>query len=198
MEYNHLEFNLENCVSFLPGKGHLVNDQGNIVSLTENSLRFLMLLLDGVTEKEQIIEKVWREQKGAISESSYYGQLHILRNSFEQIGLDKNLIKTIPRKGVRYIGQFEKREYKGKQVDSPDLPATHQEQDMVLQISEQVDLLADKMEASIAPSPKSLRLRLLDNIQEIRPWNLFISFMSIVSVCWLTLLTFLLLSKVAE
>lgn len=197
MEYNHLEFNLENCVSFLPGKGHLVNDQGNIVSLTENSLRFLMLLLDGVTEKEQIIEKVWREQKGAISESSYYGQLHILRNSFEQIGLDKNLIKTIPRKGVRYIGQFEKREYKGKQVDSPDLPATHQEQDMVLQISEQVGLLADKMEASIAPSPKSLRLRLLDNIQEIGSWNLFISFMSIVSVCWLTLLTFLLLSKVA-
>ncbi|WP_033137237.1 winged helix-turn-helix domain-containing protein [Aeromonas finlandensis] len=198
MEHNDLVFNLENRVNFLPGKGCLVNHQGDNIPLSENSLRFLLLLLEGVTEKDAIIERVWREQNGAISESSYYGQLHILRNSFVQIGLDKNLIKTIPRKGVRYIGQFEKLELCGKQVHSPDERENNKALDMVLPASETDGFLSDKNEEPIELSKYSLGNQIARHIKKIGMWNIFISALAIISVCWLTLLTFVLLTSMAE
>jgi DNA-binding winged helix-turn-helix (wHTH) protein len=190
MKYNHLEFNLENRVRFLPGKGCLVNHQGEVVSLPENSLRFLLLLLEGVTEKEVIIDEVWREQKGAISESSYYGQLHTLRNAFLQVGLAKNLIRTIPRKGVRYVGLVEREELKLKPVENTEFLKKSQEHSMVPLALETVSLLPERIEESREVSQNTLVGRLTDKIRKVGIWNIFVSVLSIISVFWLTFLTF--------
>ncbi|EPN8812014.1 winged helix-turn-helix domain-containing protein [Yersinia enterocolitica] len=104
METNEIVFKLEGTVLFSPAQRCLNGPNGLVVMLTENNLRFLQLLLNGVTEKEQIINQVWKEQRGAVSESSYYGQLYMLRKAFIQVGLKESLIHTIPRKGVRYTG----------------------------------------------------------------------------------------------
>lgn len=104
MEINEIVFKLEGTVLFSPAQRCLNGPNGSVVMLTENNLRFLQLLLNGVTEKEQIINQVWKEQRGAVSESSYYGQLYMLRKAFTQVGLKESLIHTIPRKGVRYTG----------------------------------------------------------------------------------------------
>ncbi|AJI95769.1 hypothetical protein BD65_1353 [Yersinia ruckeri] len=98
------EFELENGVIFSPARRYLYRPDASPVILTENNIRFLQLLLNGITDKESIINQVWKEQNGAISESSYYGQIYMLRKAFNQIGLNESLIHTIPRKGVRYIG----------------------------------------------------------------------------------------------
>ncbi|AKA38254.1 hypothetical protein NE897_10125 [Yersinia ruckeri] len=98
------EFELENGVIFSPARRYLHGPDAPPVILTENNIRFLQLLLNGITDKESIINEVWKEQNGAISESSYYGQIYMLRKAFNQVGLNESLIHTIPRKGVRYIG----------------------------------------------------------------------------------------------
>lgn len=108
METNEIVFKLEGTVLFSPAQRCLNGPDGSVVILTENNLRFLQLLLNGVTEKEQIINQVWKEQRGAVSESSYYGQLYMLRKAFLQVGLKESLIHTIPRKGVRYTGSVSK------------------------------------------------------------------------------------------
>ncbi|ACQ67389.1 putative transcriptional regulator [Candidatus Hamiltonella defensa 5AT (Acyrthosiphon pisum)] len=104
METSEIAFKLEGSVLFPPSERCLYGADGSVAILTENNLRFLLLLLNGVTEKEEIINQVWKEQRGAVSESSYYGQLYMLRKAFLQVGLKESLIRTIPRKGVQYTG----------------------------------------------------------------------------------------------
>ncbi len=99
-----MRFNLEGIVVFSPSESRLIGANGSVVELTENSRRLLLLLLNGVTDKENIISEVWQERRGAVSENSYYGQLYMLRNAFSQAGLKKSLLRTIPRKGVQYMG----------------------------------------------------------------------------------------------
>jgi DNA-binding winged helix-turn-helix (wHTH) protein len=77
---NGLKFNegktflLDKNVMFLPSKRRLVSEDNRVVELTENNYRFLSLLLTGETDKQAIIDFVWQEQNGSVSESSYYGQ----------------------------------------------------------------------------------------------------------------------------
>lgn len=97
-------FILGDGIRFEPEKRCLINDFGTVINLPENSYRFLLLLLEGETDKQNIINQVWHEQRGSVSDSSYYGQIYMLRKSFDQIGLSSSLIKTIPRKGVKYMG----------------------------------------------------------------------------------------------
>lgn len=195
MEYNNLTFNLENGVSFLPGKGYLENLQGTIVPLTENNLRFLLLLLEGVTEKETIIGKVWREQRGVISESSYYGQLHMLRNAFEQVGLDKNLIKTIPRKGVRYLGQVERQEL-GTTSAEQTTPLENNEINKADKInSDALEHTTISKKGSSEELQNTMIFRGETGLKSRGKWDVIASILSIISVCWLVLLTYVLLTK---
>ncbi|MGL4604940.1 MAG: winged helix-turn-helix domain-containing protein [Iodobacter sp.] len=73
------------------------------VSLRHNEALFLNLLLNGIEMKEDLISKVW--SNGATSESSYYKLVHDLRRSLDSVGLP-DVIKTIPRKGFRFVGGF--------------------------------------------------------------------------------------------
>ncbi|EMU6154593.1 hypothetical protein WN993_000875 [Yersinia enterocolitica] len=188
METNEIVFKLEGTVLFSPAQRCLNGPNGLVVMLTENNLRFLELLLNGVTEKEQIINQVWKEQRGAVSESSYYGQLYMLRKAFIQVGLKESLIHTIPRKGVRYTGSVSQiTVYKEpeKQQDNNDI-----QQMAILPAPPQIDIPSLPLESVI---PQTLQPASKQNFLQSYRWKKLISLLAFFSFCWLSFLSALVI-----
>ncbi len=187
METNDIVFKLERSVLFSPAQRCLNGPDGSVVILTENNLRFLQLLLNGVTEKEQIINQVWKEQRGAVSESSYYGQLYMLRKAFLQVGLKESLIHTIPRKGVRYTGSVSKiavcKEPQEQQnnTDMQQIPA--------LPDVPQLTTLSLPIE-NIAP--QEFQAQNKQSFLQSYRWKKLISLLAFFSFCWLSFLSVLI------
>ncbi|EJG2607892.1 hypothetical protein M9Z24_001865 [Salmonella enterica] len=69
-QHNYL---LENEVVFLPEERVLLAKNSNRIELTENNYRMLCCLLEGEVSKKKLMEKIWSEQNGAVSDSCYYG-----------------------------------------------------------------------------------------------------------------------------
>lgn len=186
MEVNEIVFKLEETVLFSPAQRCLNGPNGSVAILTENNLRFLQLLLNGVTEKEQIINQVWKEQRGAISESSYYGQLYMLRKAFVQVGLKESLIHTIPRKGVRYIGSV-------SQVTLSQMPEVQQynnNQAPLVPDIHQVNVVAAAFNNTVIPvSEPVIKQSFLQSYR----WKKLISLLAFFSLCWLSFLSVLII-----
>lgn len=70
------------------------------VQLGSNESDFLLALIDGISDKELLISRVWGERGLVVSDGSYYKTLHTLRTHFSAIGLPRHAIKTLPRRGV--------------------------------------------------------------------------------------------------
>ncbi|MDN0118881.1 hypothetical protein QVN83_07850 [Yersinia frederiksenii] len=190
METNEIVFKLEGTVLFSPSQRCLNGPDGSVVILTENNLRFLQLLLNGVTEKEKIINQVWKEQRGAVSESSYYGQLYMLRKAFLQVGLKESLIHTIPRKGVRYTGSVSQIEVCKKTENPQDSDATEQ----IVAITEQpqintIPLPANSMAALANQTQSHTKQSFLQSYR----WKKLISLLALFSFCWLSFLSILVI-----
>lgn len=186
METNEIMFKLEGTVLFSPTQRCLNGPDGSVVILTENNLRFLQLLLSGVTEKEQIINQVWKEQRGAVSESSYYGQLYMLRKAFLQVGLKESLIHTIPRKGVRYTGSV-------SQIVINDEAEKQMHPDPLITAASNKEQLAPvtqpfKPGAGVI-SPVATQQSFLHSYR----WKKLISLLAFFSFCWLSFLTTLII-----
>ncbi|GKX63301.1 membrane protein [Pragia fontium] len=182
------KFKLENGVEFSPSERCLIGPDGTVLELTENSLRFLILLLNGVTEKEKLIHQVWKEQSGAISESSYYGQLYTLRKAFSQVGLKETLIRTIPRKGAQYVGKVTKvvMENPSSVTEEVSVSTSSPQQTTVDSVQPRVvdQNWCDKEKAetvNVAPRGILAESRL----------NKFASLLAVVAVCWLSILSVL-------
>ncbi|QKJ88622.1 hypothetical protein PMPD1_3708 [Paramixta manurensis] len=178
-------FTLDKGVVFFPEKRCLVARDSTTVELSENSYRFLLLLLKGETDKQSLINQVWAEQRGSVSESSYYGQLYLLRRAFNQVGLPHSLIKTIPRKGVKYIGQATQSPY--HEMVEPEEECTTlpvpPEMAIVEKMAPPPSEAAPKDEGS-SPLPKTV----LKEWYHSNSWNIFVSALSVLAVCWLTTL----------
>lgn len=177
-------FILGEGVRFEPKKRCLVNDFGTVINLPENSYRFLLLLLEGETNKQSIINQVWHEQRGSVSDSSYYGQIYMLRKSFDQIGLSSAFIKTIPRKGVKYMGDLLR-----EKTRAPDLAAESRDNIMPLttpvSFTEERDSPFDSIESNteILQTGKQGK-----EWYHSRSWNVFISILALLAVCWISTL----------
>ncbi|CNL20714.1 winged helix-turn-helix domain-containing protein [Yersinia aleksiciae] len=184
METNDIVFKLEGTVLFSPAQRSLNGPDGTVAILTENNLRFLQLLLNGVTEKEQIINQVWKEQRGAVSESSYYGQLYMLRKAFVQVGLKETLIHTIPRKGVRYTGTVNQiavcNEREQQQNDSHHPIAAN-----IIPVVLPPTLIKSPATPVSQPPTKSSFL-------QSHRWKKLISLLAFFSFCWLSFLSVLI------
>lgn len=184
METNEIVFKLEETVLFSPAQRCLNGPNGTIAILTENNIRFLKLLLSGVTEKEQIINQVWKEQRGAVSESSYYGQLYMLRKAFVQVGLKESLIHTIPRKGVRYIGTVNQITLSNEATEQPQQSETSitttAEPTPVALSSSMTSVVA---QVALPPAKPGF-------LQSYR-WKKLISLLAFFSFCWLSFLSIL-------
>ncbi|HEN3609775.1 TPA: hypothetical protein U5E38_004301 [Yersinia enterocolitica] len=188
METNEIVFKLEGTVLFSPAQRCLNGPDDSVVILTENNLRFLQLLLNGVTEKEQIIKQVWKEQRGAVSESSYYGQLYMLRKAFLQVGLKESLIHTIPRKGVRYTGSVSKIAVCKEPQEQQN--STDMQQIPALPDVPQLTTLSLPIE-NIAPQEFQAQNK-QSYLQSYR-WKKLISLLAFFSFCWLSFLSVLII-----
>ncbi len=71
--------------------------------LGSNESDFLLALIDGVSDKELLISRVWGERGLVVSDGSYYKTLHTLRTHFAVIGLSRHAIKTLPRRGASAV-----------------------------------------------------------------------------------------------
>lgn len=97
---------LEGRVCFDRQRRHLhTHDQQ--VELKEHEARLLTALLNGVQEKRQIIELLWESRGVIVTENNYYKVVKGLRNAFAAIGLSADLLKTLPRVGIAYVGSAE-------------------------------------------------------------------------------------------
>ena len=181
-EQNELIFFLDNGVQFIPEKRFLISLSGHVVNLSENSYRFLILLLDGENDKQKIINQIWHEQRGVVSDSSYYGQIYALRKAFELVGLSGALIKTIPRRGVKYTGKVTVKPLAVEEEQHPASAAEHQE--VLLPAKHEARPMASFKEA-----PKNLVKSRFDH---------FISIIAILAVCWLTTLTVLVVKFIMQ
>lgn len=70
------------------------------VQLSTNEGDMLLALIEGVEDKEGIIERVWGARGLVVSDSSYYKSLHTLRTHLSTIGFDRSALKTLPRRGA--------------------------------------------------------------------------------------------------
>lgn len=183
---NYMTFLLDNGVKFIPEKRFLISVSGNVVSLSENSYRFLLLLLEGENDKQKIINQIWREQRGVVSDSSYYGQIYTLRKSFELVGLSSSLIKTIPRRGVKYVGKVSRKE---------DAQLEEEYNEVYPEIvSSSHSVLSFPLPLSKKPYSAAERNR----HPRTRRWDVFISVLAVIAVCWLTTLTMMVLSLLSQ
>ncbi|EEC6977137.1 hypothetical protein LWW59_004640, partial [Salmonella enterica] len=170
-QHNYL---LENEVVFLPEERVLLAKNSNRIELTENNYRMLCCLLEGEVSKKKLMEKIWSEQNGAVSDSCYYGQVHLLRKALIMAGISGDVIKTIPRKGLKYNGVYafcapEHLEDRCREIEMEHI---HQQS-----INPRNDTFYD---------PEDLK-RKIKKISRI-----FVVSMTIASVCWLTTLLFII------
>ncbi|MRT58048.1 transcriptional regulator [Enterobacteriaceae bacterium RIT693] len=174
---------LENGVRFFPSRRYITARSGVVINLTENSYRFLTLLLKGETDKQNIINQVWHEQRGAVSDSSYYGQIYLLRKTLDQVGISSAMIKTLPRRGVKYMGKVE------MIPDMAELSPTP------LNHNESSGMQENKPEAE--PVIRELSTSVVSNINNkfsefawfnSRHFHLLVTIIAIIAVCWLSTL----------
>lgn len=99
MEYNFVEtkdrFSFDAQVRLMINVG---NGAKKYLSRSESIL--LACLLDGPQRKEQVMQRVWFDRGVVVTDASYYQLITQLRKSFVELGLPKEVIKTIPRYGI--------------------------------------------------------------------------------------------------
>lgn len=95
--------------------GNIVFDVGmmsigrgdNITRLTPKETQLLLILMEGVVRKEEVVEKIWGSKGLIVSDGSYHQLIRTLRVKLVEQGLGKNSIKTIPRIGLEFVGTIE-------------------------------------------------------------------------------------------
>lgn len=66
-------------------------------------LEFLIRRRDGVVSRDELIEHVWKGR--IVSESAMASRINAARVAVRDNGTDQRLIKTIARKGIRFVGE---------------------------------------------------------------------------------------------
>lgn len=69
-------------------------------TLGSNESDLLLALIEGITDKEALISRVWGGRGLVVSDSSYYKTVHALRSKLMDVGLSRDTLKTLPRRGL--------------------------------------------------------------------------------------------------
>ncbi|HZB52871.1 MAG TPA: winged helix-turn-helix domain-containing tetratricopeptide repeat protein [Reyranella sp.] len=73
---------------------------------------------DRVVSKDDLLDTVWKGR--AVSESALFNRINAARKAIGDTGDRQRLIKTLPRKGLRFVGEV--REEAQRSLSLPDLP----------------------------------------------------------------------------
>ncbi|MBJ8371491.1 winged helix-turn-helix domain-containing protein [Citrobacter cronae] len=90
---------IDKKVIFDSAKMTLTNGD-KIIKISESETNLLLAFYRGIYKKEDIINFVWKNRAGCVSESSYYKLINLMRNNFDLVGLNAADIVTRPRIGV--------------------------------------------------------------------------------------------------
>lgn len=101
-EKNHYIIN--DIVEFHPSNRTLIDKKtGSIVVLQTPASLVFHYLIDhkgDITSQKQLIKEGWSAKKDITSVNTLYQTILFIRNTLENIGLSREIIKTIPRKGI--------------------------------------------------------------------------------------------------
>jgi DNA-binding winged helix-turn-helix (wHTH) protein len=73
---------------------------------------------DRVVSKDDLLDTIWKGR--AVSESALFNRINAARRAIGDTGDRQRLIKTLPRKGLRFVGEV--REEAQRSLSLPDLP----------------------------------------------------------------------------
>jgi DNA-binding winged helix-turn-helix (wHTH) protein len=87
--------------SFDEGVRLIVNLDDSVKKyLSRNESAMLACLLQGAQSREKLMSSIWFDRGVVVTNASYYQLIAQLRKSFDEVGLPKDAIKTIPRFGL--------------------------------------------------------------------------------------------------
>ncbi len=74
------------------------------------------------------MNEVWRKHGMEVTVNTLYQNISILRKTLKRVGIDENIIITVPKKGITLSAQVEKLSDKTFLPSSPPLILTQQEE----------------------------------------------------------------------
>lgn len=80
----------------------IIKSENKAIHLTELQRRLFRTLLSGVTKKQDVIESVWENNHVTITDNNYHQLIYQCRTLLSRHGIPPEVIKTIPRYGVRF------------------------------------------------------------------------------------------------
>lgn len=99
--------------------------------LNQPTSRCLSLLIERkgcVITQEDFMNEVWRKHGMEVTVNTLYQNISILRKTLKRVGIDENIIITVPKKGITLSAQVEKLSDKTSLPSSPPLILTQQEE----------------------------------------------------------------------
>ncbi|UQY44654.1 winged helix-turn-helix domain-containing protein [Mixta hanseatica] len=102
--------------------------------LNQPTSRCLSLLIERkgcVITQEDFMNEVWRKHGMEVTVNTLYQNISILRKTLKRVGIDENIIITVPKKGITLSAQVEKLSDKTFLPSSPPLPLTQQEESLL-------------------------------------------------------------------
>lgn len=97
-------YSIEDLVTFNVSTGvlHSIKDNSSFTLLAASSECFISLLENHghLVSKKTLIEQGWERYGLHVSDNTFYQNILMLRKGLRTCGIDKEIIKTIPRKGL--------------------------------------------------------------------------------------------------
>ncbi|MDG1644387.1 CadC family transcriptional regulator [Klebsiella huaxiensis] len=99
-------YTINGKINFIPQRSvlSLIADDTKNVSLNIPVSRCLMLLIQqhGATvARETFFQEVWIKHGSQVTSNGFYQNISLLRRAFKELGVDEEIIVTVPRVGVR-------------------------------------------------------------------------------------------------
>lgn len=99
-------FLLNSTVVFWPERNVLYakSDETKRITLSNPATRCLLLLIQQqgqVIERDYFFEHVWYINGAQVTNNTFYQNISLLRRAFKELGLNEELIVTVPKVGIR-------------------------------------------------------------------------------------------------
>jgi cholera toxin transcriptional activator len=96
---------------------------GNDTKINQPASRCLALLIErkgDIISQEEFMNEVWRKHGMEVTVNTLYQNISILRKNLKRVGIDDNIIITVPKKGITLSAQVEECDEKPVNFSSSD------------------------------------------------------------------------------
>lgn len=87
-----------------------LDDTGNTVSLNGPASECLTLLLNKngkVIDQKEFFYEVWESKGQYVTTNTFYQNISVLRKAMKAVGINDDIIKTLPKLGIKFTGKVE-------------------------------------------------------------------------------------------